>query len=139
MSGSGDQTVKLWDLKSPRSAQTIRAHQNEILSVDWNKYQDQMIATGSVDRTIKLWDLRRPDRELVCLAGHEYAVRRVKFSPHRPNILASAGYDMSVRFWDTTAPPGNNLIEVHDAHTEFVLGLDFNLYMQGQVATCAWD
>lgn len=139
LSGSGDQTVKIWDTKAPRSVQTLRAHNNEILSVDWNKYQDGVFVTGSVDRTVKVWDMRRPDREVVCLAGHEYAVRRVRCSPHRGNIVASAGYDMSVRFWDTAAPPGNNLIEVHDAHTEFVLGIDFNLYVEGQVATCAWD
>ncbi|KAG2232495.1 WD40-repeat-containing domain protein [Thamnidium elegans] len=138
-SASGDQTVKIWDTNSPRSAQTIRAHNNEILSLDWNKYQENMLVTGSVDKTIKVWDLRRPDREVICLPGHEFAVRRVKWSPHRPNILASAAYDMSVRFWDTAAPLGQNLIHVHDAHTEFVLGLDFNLYVEGQVATCAWD
>lgn len=98
-----------------------------------------MLVTGSVDKTIKVWDLRNPGREVICLPGHEYAVRRVRWSPHRPNILGSAAYDMSVRFWDTAAPPGQNLIHVHDAHTEFVLGLDFNLYVEGQVATCAWD
>lgn len=139
LSGSGDQTVKLWDSKAPRSAQTIRAHNNEILSVDWNKYQDNIFVTGSVDRTVKVWDMRQPARELTCLPGHEYAVRRVKCSPHRPTIIASAGYDMSVRFWDTAAPPGHNMVMVHDAHTEFVLGLDFNLYNEGQIATCAWD
>ncbi|KAI9024349.1 WD40-repeat-containing domain protein [Phycomyces nitens] len=138
-SASGDQTVKIWDTKSPRSIQTIHAHNNEILSVDWNKYQDHTFVTGSVDCSIKVWDMRRPDRELISLAGHEYAVRRVKCSPHRPNVIASAAYDMSVRFWDTAAPPGNNLMGVHDPHTEFVLGVDFNLYVEGQVASCAWD
>jgi peroxin-7 len=93
--------------------------------------------TGSVDHTIKVWDLRRPDREVICLPGHEYAVRRVKCSPHRGNIIASASYDMSVRLWDMAAPVP--MVELHDAHTEFVLGVDFNLYVEGQIATCAWD
>ena len=132
-------TAKIWDTKSPRSVQTIRAHNNEILSVDWNKYEDNVFVTASVDKTIKVWDRRQPSRELVCLEGHEFAVRRVKWSPHKPNVLASAAYDMSVRFWDTKAPPGQNMMDVHDAHTEFVLGVDFNLYVEGQVATCAWD
>ncbi|SAM09444.1 hypothetical protein [Absidia glauca] len=139
MSGSGDQTVKIWDTKSPRSAQTIFAHNNEVLSVDWNKYNPDMLVTGSVDKTIKVWDLRNSSREVICLPGHEYAVRKVKCSPHRANIISSASYDMSVRFWDINAPPGQNMIDVHDAHTEFVLGVDWNLYVEGQVATCAWD
>ena len=48
----------------------------QVLSVDWCKYNDCVIATGSVDRTIKVWDVRVPDREVTVLAGHAYAVRR---------------------------------------------------------------
>ncbi|CAO3616913.1 unnamed protein product [Cunninghamella blakesleeana] len=139
LSGSGDQTVKIWDTKSPRSVQTVFAHNNEILSVDWNKYNQDMFVTGSVDKSIKVWDIRNPSREVICFPGHEYAVRKVKCSPHRGNIIASASYDMSVRFWDMNAPPGQNMIDVYDAHTEFVLGLDWSLYIPGRIATCAWD
>ncbi|RUS22255.1 WD40-repeat-containing domain protein [Endogone sp. FLAS-F59071] len=138
-SASGDQLVKIWDTKSPRSVQTVRAHNNEILSLDWNKYTEHTIVTGSVDHTVKVWDLRHLDRELVCLRGHEYAVRKVKCSPHQGNIVASAGYDMSVRVWDVAAPGEMKMVELHDLHTEFVLGVDFNLYIEGQIATCAWD
>ncbi|CAG8649558.1 3471_t:CDS:2, partial [Scutellospora calospora] len=136
-SASGDNTFKIWDVKVPRSTQTIRAHSNEILSLDWNKYQENVVVTGSVDRTVKVWDLRFPDHELICLRGHQYAIRRVKCSPHDGNIVASASYDMTMRLWNTTLV--DPLVEVHDAHTEFVLGVDFNLYIEGQIATCAWD
>ena len=64
--------------------------------MDWNKYQENMIITGSTDKSIKVWDLRRSDHELLCLRGHEYAVRRVKCSPHDGNIIASASYDMTM-------------------------------------------
>jgi peroxin-7 len=138
-SASGDQTIKIWDIKLPHSIQTIIAHPGfEILSMDWNKYQENMIITGSTDKSIKVWDLRRSDHELLCLRGHEYAVRRVKCSPHNGNIIASASYDMTMRIWDISRQ-SNPLMEVYDGHTEFVLGLDFNLYIEGQIATCAWD
>ncbi|KAF9585182.1 peroxisomal targeting signal 2 receptor [Lunasporangiospora selenospora] len=133
---SGDHTVKLWDTNSPMPVQTILAHGNEVLSLDWNKYQDHTVVTGSVDHTIKVWDLRRPDRELNCLRGHEYAVRRVKCSPHSGALVASTSYDMTMRIWDITT---SDMIEIHDSHTEFVLGVDFNLYRDRQIATCAWD
>ncbi|KAL1917934.1 uncharacterized protein VTP21DRAFT_3768 [Calcarisporiella thermophila] len=134
-SASGDHTIKLWDVASPRSAQTLRTHHNEVLCLDWNKYQEHTIVTGSVDRTVRIWDLRRPSHELATLVGHEYAVRRVKCSPHRGNIIASSAYDMTMRVWETNG----RQIHVHDAHSEFVLGVDFNLYLEGVVATCAWD
>ncbi|KAI9593741.1 WD40-repeat-containing domain protein [Syncephalis fuscata] len=112
----------------------------EILSLDWNKYQPHTIATGSVDKTIRVWDTRRPDRELGCAMGHEYAVRRVRYSPHHAHILASASYDMTLRIWNMAATGGTaQQIDSYNAHTEFVLGVDWNLYRPGELATCAWD
>jgi peroxin-7 len=70
------------------------------------------------------------------LSGHGYAVRRLKCSPHKRNIIASASYDMTCRIWDLERPMATN---VHDVHTEFVLGVDFSLFVPGLVATCAWD
>ncbi|KAJ3152699.1 peroxisomal targeting signal 2 receptor [Irineochytrium annulatum] len=138
-SASGDTTVKLWDLRSPSSTSTIRASTSEVLSLDWNKYDPSCIATGAVDHSVKVWDLRHTAREVMLLRGHEYAVRRVRWSPHSGCILASASYDMSMRVWDTSKGMRDNLVHVHDAHTEFVLGVDFNLFHEGRVATCAWD
>lgn len=37
------------------STQTIQAHNHEVLTCDWNKYNDFLIATGSVDKTIRIW------------------------------------------------------------------------------------
>lgn len=97
-----------------------------------------MVVTGSVDHCLKVWDLRFPERELMVLRGHNYAVRRVKCSPHSGNILASASYDMTMRIWDT-ALGDQPMVHVHDQHTEFVLGVDLSMFFEGQVATCAWD
>lgn len=48
----------------PQSMQTMRAHEMEVLTLDWNKYMENVIFTGSVDRTIKMWDLRNPGRPM---------------------------------------------------------------------------
>ncbi|KAI8052491.1 WD40-repeat-containing domain protein [Syncephalis plumigaleata] len=140
-SACGDRIVRVWDVRRPgQPAMTIHGHQGEVLSLDWNKYQPHTIATGSVDKTIRVWDARRPDRELSCALGHEYAVRRVRYSPHHPNVLASASYDMTVRVWDMVAGGGTaQLVNSYNAHTEFVLGIDWNLYRPDELATCAWD
>jgi hypothetical protein len=31
------------------------------------------------------------------------------------------------------------LMAKYEHHTEFVLGLDFNLFVDGLIATCSWD
>ena len=55
----------------------------QVLAVDWNKYDENIVATGSVDKTIRTWDLRRPQSPLCVFAAHAYAVRRLVFSPFR--------------------------------------------------------
>lgn len=117
--------------------QQLRAHEGEVLSVDWDKYEEHVVYTGGVDKAIKVWDLRRPSIPLRFMHGHGYAVRRLKASPHRPSALASVSYDMSFRMWDWKLMPPQ--IKVCEFHSEFVQGCDFNLFVPGQVATCSWD
>ena len=42
----------------------------QVLTADWCKYNDCVIATGSVDKSVKVWDVRAPERELTTLLGH---------------------------------------------------------------------
>jgi len=73
---------------------------------------------------------------LMELKGHGYAVRKLKCSPHDGKLVGSVSYDMTFRLWNLQL---GQQVFVHDAHTEFALGLDFNMFKPGQVATCAWD
>mmetsp|Transcript_13152 Transcript_13152/g.32257 ORF Transcript_13152/g.32257 Transcript_13152/m.32257 type:complete len:323 (+) Transcript_13152:116-1084(+) len=140
-STSGDCTLKIWDMNDKKSIQTIPAHKYEILTMDWNKYDKNIIATGSVDKMIKIWDRRIIAKGPInTLEGHEFAVRRVKWSPLGADLLASASYDMSLRVWDVKRDQKSpSKFVMFDHHTEFVLGIDFNNYMENVVATCSWD
>ena len=51
-------------MNAPNSIQTIKAHDHEILSVDWMKYKPGCIVTTGVDKTIRGWDLRNTRMEL---------------------------------------------------------------------------
>ena len=66
------------------------AHNFEILSCDWNKWNEFQLVTGSVDKTVKVWDIRNPSQEVRTLRGHSYAVRRVKCDPHNEHMIASS-------------------------------------------------
>jgi peroxin-7 len=43
---------------------------------------------------------------------------------------------MSVKIWDCNV---QRVINTFDHHTEFVVGLDFNLFIEKQLATASWD
>lgn len=56
----------------PRCNAHIDTHTTQVLSADWCKYNDCIIATGSIDKSIKVWDVRQPQRELATLLGHRW-------------------------------------------------------------------
>lgn len=168
---STDSYLRIFDLRTPVNAQyhltdKIPVHQPpsgpmppglsipsmpaEILTHDWNKYRDSVIATGGVDRVIRTFDIRNPTAgPASIMMGHDYAVRRIAWSPHAADILLSASYDMTVRLWtdgstmaadqSSRVKPGLQL-GVMNRHTEFVTGVDWCLFgVGGWVATVGWD
>ena len=81
---SGDQTARVWDLRTGKDVKRIHAHTNEILSMDFNKYEN-FLATAATDNTIKVWDLDiQPSYSSigcrVTMVGHSNTVRCVQMS-----------------------------------------------------------
>eukprot|EP00826_Nyctotherus_ovalis_P060287 TRINITY_DN8441_c0_g1_i1.p1 TRINITY_DN8441_c0_g1~~TRINITY_DN8441_c0_g1_i1.p1 ORF type:complete len:104 (+),score=26.40 TRINITY_DN8441_c0_g1_i1:627-938(+) len=89
--GSGDRTIRIWDLRKKGTVKLIQASAYDVLSIDFNKYENAL-ASGSGDGAVSIWDLRSDkDVPLRRLAGHSYAVKKVKFAPFNKNILTSGG------------------------------------------------
>ncbi|XP_071536873.1 peroxisomal targeting signal 2 receptor-like isoform X2 [Panulirus ornatus] len=58
---SGDGTLRIWNAKKkPQPSMTIRVCEGEVLSCDWCKYNQNVIATAGTDGAIHGWDLRQP-------------------------------------------------------------------------------
>ncbi|OWM72956.1 hypothetical protein CDL15_Pgr001070 [Punica granatum] len=133
-SASGDCTVRVWDVREPGSTMIIPAHDFEVLYTDWNKYDDCILATASVDKTIRVWDVRSFRVPVTVLNGHSYAV---KFSPHRGSLMVSCSYDMAVCLWDYMVEDA--LIGRYDHHTEFAVGVDMSVLVEGLLASTGWD
>ncbi|CAD2213369.1 peroxin-7 [Angomonas deanei] len=140
LSCSGDASWKLWDTRTPqRPVLSQFGHQNQIvLSVDFNKVDPNVFATGGVDRTVRVWDARRPNQPLVSLPGHDQACRRVRFSPHSKTLLASGGYDMRVCVWDLNSPQ-RPMVARYQHHREFVLGVEWSAAVPNMLATTSFD
>ncbi|KAH9524981.1 peroxisomal targeting signal 2 receptor [Bulinus truncatus] len=136
-SSSGDHTVRIWDYKNPRSCTIlIPAHNGEVLTCDWCKYDENLLFSGSVDGSIKGWDIRNPMVPICNFQGHKYSVRRIRTSPFNGAILASCSYDFTVKVWNVRKQECQLTVE---HHSEFVYGLDFNMHIPGQMADCGWD
>jgi WD40 repeat protein len=57
VSGSNDNTLKLWDVKSFKEVKTLEGHISCVSSVVFSA-NGKYFASGSFDKTIKLWDVR---------------------------------------------------------------------------------
>jgi len=55
VSGSFDNTIKLWDAASGEVVATLRGHEDAVFSVAFSP-DGTRVASGSWDKTIKLWD-----------------------------------------------------------------------------------
>ncbi|ALG08311.1 hypothetical protein AOZ06_16575 [Kibdelosporangium phytohabitans] len=101
VTGSKDQTVRLWDVTDParpKPLATVRTgHTGTIHSVAVSP-DGRTFATASADRTAQLWDIAGP-RKLATLPGHTDAVYSVAFSPDG-KTLGSGSWDRTSRLWD---------------------------------------
>lgn len=135
---AGDGMLNICDVNvgNEMPVQQIQAHQHEVLTCDWNKYNEFQVVTGSVDKTLRVFDLRNPAGPLQQLFGHQLAVRRVKCHPFAETQVVSASYDMTVNIFDTAA---GQMMNTYGHHSEFVLGIDLSLFEEGLMASAAWD
>lgn len=78
----------------------VEAHAQEIMSVDYSPFDENLMITGSADKTVAVWDTRNTKVKLFSLRSHKDEVNQVKWSAQQSNLLASASSDRRVMVWD---------------------------------------
>ena len=97
ISGSWDETLKIWDLEKGIELSTLRGHTNCVTSVA--VAPDGLWAiSGSWDCTLKVWDLEK-GTELSTLAGHTRGVNCVAVTPDGLRAVSGSD-DETVRLWN---------------------------------------
>ena len=100
VTGSADNSAKVWDSASGKELLTLKGHGSEVRSVAFSP-DGQRIVTGSDDQTAKVWD-SASGKELLTLKGHGSEVRSVAFSPDGQRILTGSG-DQTAKVWDSAS------------------------------------
>ena len=96
ISGSRDQTVRLWDLSDGRCLRILEGHGGRVTSVAMS-VDGRIGISGSHDETVRLWDLS-DGRCLRTFEGHGGGVTSVAMSADG-RIALSGSVDKSVRLW----------------------------------------
>ena len=121
ISGSGDNTLRIWDWQAPEGSECLRVlnlHTNYISSVcTFNIPGDTRIVSGSFDKTLRIWDSATGEC-LRVLKGHTLSVKSVCviITPEK-HMIVSGSIDKTLRVWDSTT---GELIRVLEGHTNYI-------------------
>ncbi|XP_030217191.1 notchless protein homolog 1 [Gadus morhua] len=103
-SGSGDTTVRFWDLTTETPHHTSRGHTHWVLSIAWSP-DGKKLASGCKNSQICIWDPVTGQQIGKTLIGHTKWITWLCWEPLHLNAecryLASSSKDGSVRVWDT--------------------------------------
>lgn len=103
VSGSADQTVKIWEIKGANDGKCIATWKG---STDWVRSvaftpDGTRLVSGSADYLVRVWDLAR-GQPIMTLDKHVDQVHSVAVSPDN-HTVASAGWDGIIHLWDIVA------------------------------------
>lgn len=100
ISGSADQTIKVWDLATGNLLRTLTGHTSFINHLAISP-DGKLLVSASADKTIKIWELAT-GKLLRTLAGHANYVDDLAIAPDG-QTLVSTGADDTIRIWDLTS------------------------------------
>lgn len=116
VSGSDDNTLKVWSASTGRCLRTLVGHTGGVWS---SQMEGNVIVSGSTDRTLKVWnaDTGACDHTLY---GHTSTVRCMHL--HK-NLVVSGSRDATLRMWDIES---GNCLHVLMGHVAAVRCVQFD-------------
>jgi GTPase SAR1 family protein len=96
-SGSGDNTIRIWDLESWQTGQVLTTHTRPVYAVAWSP-SGQELASASKDRVLGLWDTSAWELR-ARLQGHTSWVVSLAWSRDGSRLVSSS-LDSTIRIWD---------------------------------------
>ncbi|GBN64698.1 Coronin-2B [Araneus ventricosus] len=112
------------------TAGRVTGHHGPVLDLQWNPFNDNIIASSSDDCTIKIWYI--PDEGLkksnmnqpiMDLSGHKRRVGYIMWHPTAENILFSVGFDYMIMVWNIGE---GTLVNSITCHPDTIHSLSFN-------------
>jgi len=120
LSGSGDYTLKLWDVVTGKPMRTFEGHSGPVSSVAFSP-TGRTALSGSQDRTLKLWDVGT-GKLVRTFEGHSDSVNSVAFSPDGRTVL-SGSQDRTLKLWDVGT---GKLVRTFEGHSDSVNSVAFS-------------
>nr|CAB3264348.1 notchless protein homolog 1 [Phallusia mammillata] len=102
-SGSGDTTVRFWDLNTETPHFTCKAHRHWVLCIAWSP-DGKKLASACKNGQVCIWDPKTGKQVGKTMSGHKQWITHLCWQPlHLDGScrkLASASKDATIRIWD---------------------------------------
>ncbi|CAK9829846.1 Notchless protein homolog 1 [Anthophora retusa] len=102
-SGSGDTTVRFWDIYTQTPYFTCEGHKHWVLCISWSPCGTKL-ASACKNGTILLWNPKTGKQIGKAMLGHKMWVTSLCWEPFHKNTkcqyLVSASKDCDIRIWD---------------------------------------
>nr|XP_008526662.1 PREDICTED: peroxisomal biogenesis factor 7 [Equus przewalskii] len=136
VSGSWDQTIKLWDPTVGKSLCTFRGHESVIYSTIWSPHIPGCFASASGDQTLRIWDVKSTGVRIV-VPAHQAEILSCDWCKYNENLLVTGAVDCSLRGWDlrNVRQPVFELL----GHTYAIRRVKFSPFHASVLASCSYD
>jgi WD40 repeat protein len=109
-SGSGDKSIRIWDVSTGSCRSIMTGHRSWVNAVAFSS-DGSLIASASRDETIRLWSTNTWSHKAT-LHGHTESVETLAWSQDC-QLIASGSHDKTVKLWDVDKQSCYATLEVH--------------------------
>ncbi len=110
ISGSDDQTLRIWNLEGGECETVLRGHAGRVLAVIANADFSRALSAGE-DQTIRLWNLEKGECDTI-YHGHEGWVRSLSATSDFTRLLSGSD-DKTLRLWNVESEECEVILEGH--------------------------
>ena len=96
-SGSGDNKIRIWNLKELKLQDTLKGNQSSPTSLAYHPHKN-LLYSGGKDRNIRIWDLKKR-KTIKTLTGHQGDVNQLIFNKRGTRLYSGAG-DGTICIWN---------------------------------------
>ena len=142
--GSGDTTIRLWDLNTQTPMATLTQHTQWVQVLAWSA-NGKYLASGSKDKTVCIWE---GTKLFAQFKGHKAFINGLSWEPFHRNIacdrVVSCSKDGSAKIWKVTKAKASQCEVTLNGHTASVTSVKWGglglIYTSSQDRTVmVWD